>query len=111
MENPDERGWAGANDRERENRILVFYLVISNIQRIFAAEFKIFIVMGTILGRTKTKIKTSEGTILFRRVTTVRMPNGKLRFPVDYYDATPGTVEVSDKELESLRNPVYKQLL
>ena len=86
-------------------------MVFRSICTIFAAEFKIFEVMGTILGRTKTKIKTSEGTVLYRRVTTVRMPNGKLRFPVDYYDATPGTVEVSDKELESLRNPVYKQLL
>ena len=59
----------------------------------------------------KTKIKTGEGTVLYRRVTTVRMPNGKLRFPVDYYDATPGTVEVTDKELESLRNPVYEQII
>ena len=86
-------------------------MVFRSICTIFAAEFKIFVVMGTVLGRTKTKIKTSEGTVLYRRVTTVRMPNGKLRFPVDYYDATPGTVEVSDKELENLRNPVYKQLL
>ena len=67
--------------------------------------------MGTILGRTKTKIKTSEDAVLYRRVTTIRMPNGKLRFPVDYYDATPGTVEVSEKELESLRNPVYQQIM
>ena len=67
--------------------------------------------MGTILGRTKTKIKTCEGTVLYRRVTTVRMPNGKCRYPVDYYDATPGTVEVSDKELENLRNPVYKFIM
>lgn len=67
--------------------------------------------MGTILGRTKTKIKTSEGTVLYRRVTTVRMPNGKCRYPVDYYDATPGTVEVSDKELENPRNPVYKFIM
>lgn len=67
--------------------------------------------MGTILGSKKTKIKTSEGAVLYRRVTTVRMPNGKLRYPVDYYDATPGTVKVSDKELESLRNPVYEQIM
>lgn len=67
--------------------------------------------MGTIVGRTKTMIKTSEGNVLFRRVTTVRMPNGKYRYPVDYYDAIPGTVEVSDKELEDLRNPIYNQLL
>lgn len=67
--------------------------------------------MGTIVGTTKTKIRTSEGNVLFRRVTTVRMPNGKYRYPVDYYDATPGTVEVSDKELENLRNPIYKQVM
>lgn len=67
--------------------------------------------MGTIIERTKTKIKTSEGDILFRRITTVRMPNGKYRFPVDYYDATPGTVEVTEKELNNLRNPIYQQVL
>ena len=67
--------------------------------------------MGTILGSTKTKIKTGEGTLLYRRVTTVRMPNGKLRYPIDYYDATPGTVEVSDRELNNLRNPLYMQLM
>lgn len=52
-----------------------------------------------------------ENEKLFRRVTTVRMPNGKYRYPVDYYDAPPGTVEVTDKELENLRNTIYKQLL
>ena len=67
--------------------------------------------MGTIVSRIKTKIKTSEGVVLYRRVTTVCMPNGKLRYPVDYYDATPGTVEVTDKELENLRNPVYEQIM
>mgnify|MGYP006916111534 CR=1 FL=1 len=67
--------------------------------------------MGTIIGTSKTKIRTSEGNVLFRRVTKVRMPNGKYRYPVDYYDATPGTIEVSEQELQNLRNPVYKQLL
>ena len=37
MENPDERGWVGANDRERVNRFLVIYLFFSNKRFIFAA--------------------------------------------------------------------------
>jgi hypothetical protein len=48
---------------------------------------------------------------LFRRVTTVRMPNGKYRYPVDYYDATPGAVAVTPQERERIRIPVYQMLI
>ncbi|MBR6319151.1 MAG: hypothetical protein IKR50_01765 [Prevotella sp.] len=67
--------------------------------------------MGQIVGTKETIITTNEGLKLVRRVTTVRMPNGKYRYPVDYYDATPGTVKVSTQELERIRIPVYKQLI
>ena len=67
--------------------------------------------MGQIVGAKETIITTNEGLKLVRRVTTVRMPNGKYRYPVDYYDATPGTVKVSTQELERIRIPVYKQLI
>ena len=67
--------------------------------------------MGQIVGTKETIITTNEGLKFVRRVTTVRMPNGKYRYPVDYYDATPGTVKVSTQELERIRIPVYKQLI
>lgn len=67
--------------------------------------------MGQIVGTKETIITTNEGLKLVRRITTVRMPNGKYRYPVDYYDATPGTVKVSTQELERIRIPVYKQLI
>jgi len=44
--------------------------------------------MGKIIDKTITKIVTEEGISLFRRVTKVLMPNGKYRYPVDYFDAT-----------------------
>ena len=67
--------------------------------------------MGTIVGTKETIITTNEGLKLVRRVTTVRMPNGKYRYPVDYYDATPGPVRVTKEEMERIRIPVYKQLI
>lgn len=67
--------------------------------------------MGTIVGTKETIITTNEGLKLVRRVTTVRMPNGKYRYPVDYYDATPGTVRITSEELNRKRIPVYKQLI
>jgi hypothetical protein len=39
------------------------------------------------------------------------MPNGKLRHPVDYYDATPGAVEVTPEERERIRIPIYQILI
>ena len=67
--------------------------------------------MGTIVGTKETIITTNEGLKLVRRVTTVLMPNGKYRYPVDYYDATPGTVRITSEELNRKRIPVYKQLI
>ena len=54
---------------------------------------------------------TDDGRTFIRRVTTVKLPNGKYRYPVDYYDATPGAVKVSERERESLRIPGYAQLI
>lgn len=67
--------------------------------------------MGKIIEKNETKIKTDDGRELVRRVTTVLCPNGNYRYPVDYYDATPGVVEVTKEELERLRVPVYEQLM
>ena len=68
-------------------------------------------VMSNVLGTKETLITTNEGLKLIRRVRTVRMPNGNLRHPVDYYDATPGTVKVTTQELERMRIPVYERLI
>lgn len=46
-----------------------------------------------------------------RRVTTVLCPNGQYRYPVDYYDATPGVVKVSESERQRMAVPGYKQLI
>lgn len=67
--------------------------------------------MGTIIERQSRRITTSDGQILVRRVTTVQLPNGKYRYPVDYYDATPGAVKVTQSEREQLRVPVYECLI
>lgn len=67
--------------------------------------------MGTIVGSDKRKVRMDDGNIYIRRVTKVLCNNGKLRHPVDYYDATPGAVRVSSKELEQLSIPVYKKLI
>lgn len=67
--------------------------------------------MGTIIGRNKTKVRMDDGNVYVRRVTKVLCDNGKLRHPVDYYDATPGAVKVSQKELEQLSIPVYEKLI
>lgn len=69
--------------------------------------------MGTrkTVSTQETFITTNEGLKLVRRVTTVQMPNGRFRYPVDYYDATPGAVAVSPEERERIRIPVYKELI
>lgn len=54
---------------------------------------------------------TDDGQHLIRRVTKVLMPNGKYRYPVDYFDASPDVVKVSDKELDNLRVPGYMMLV
>lgn len=67
--------------------------------------------MGRIVDVSITKIVTDEGVALFRRVTKVLMPNGRYRYPVDYFDATPGLVKISKQEMESVAIPVYKKLI
>jgi len=54
---------------------------------------------------------TDDGQHLIRRVTKVLMPNGKYRYPVDYFDAASDVVKVSDQELDNLRIPGYMMLV
>lgn len=67
--------------------------------------------MGTIIKRQSKRITTSDGQVLVRRVTTVQLPNGRYRYPVDYYDATPGVVRVTQSERKQLCIPVYECLI
>ncbi len=67
--------------------------------------------MGKIIDKTITKIVTDEGISLFRRVTKVLMPNGKYRYPVDYFDATPGVVKITKEEMTKVAIPVYQKLI
>ena len=67
--------------------------------------------MSNVLATKETVITTNEGIKLIRRERTIRMPNGNLRHPVDYYDATPGTVKVTTQELERMRIPVYERII
>ena len=92
--------------------LLLQNLVFCSFNRIFAAEnCFLSIDMGNNLGTKETLITTNEGIRLVRRERTVKMPNGNLRHPVDYYDATPGAVEVTPEERERIRIPVYKMLI
>lgn len=77
-------------------------------KRIFAEKFKD---MGKIIDYKITKIVTDEGVALFRRVTKVLMPNGKYRYPVDYFDATPGVVHITEEERKRIAIPVYEKLI
>lgn len=67
--------------------------------------------MGKIIGTKEQLITTNEGMKLIRRVTTVEMPNGKCRYPVDYYDPSPEPVRITKEEMERVRIPVYKQVI
>jgi hypothetical protein len=67
--------------------------------------------MGKIIKKEEQRITTDDGHVIIRRVTTVLRPNGKYRYPVDYYDATEGLVEISQRERDHLRVPGYKCLI
>lgn len=67
--------------------------------------------MGKIISSTTTKITTNDGIQLIRRVTQVQMPNGNYRYPVDYYDPSPGAIEMTKDKLDKIRIHVYKQLI
>lgn len=67
--------------------------------------------MGKIIDRKLTQIVTLDGTEIVKRVTTVLMPNGKYRYPVDYYKVNTGAVELTSAQLDKVRIQVYKQLI
>ena len=68
-------------------------------------------IMGKIINQKMTRIMTDDGQHLIRRVTQVQRPNGRYRYPVDYFDATSDMVKVSDQELDNLKVPGYLMLV
>jgi len=56
-------------------------------------------------------ITTNSGQKFVQRTTTILMPNGRYRHPVDYYDASPVPVRITTEELERKRIPGYKRVL
>ena len=67
--------------------------------------------MKAIIRKQVSTFTTDDGRDFVRRVTTVLCPNGKYRYPVDYYDATPGAVKISKRERDHLAVPGYKQFI
>jgi hypothetical protein len=56
-------------------------------------------------------ITTNSGLKLIRRVTTILMPNGKYRHPVDYYDVSEEPVLITKEERNRRRIPVYEEII
>ena len=67
--------------------------------------------MQRIIKRQLTRFTTDDGRDFVRRITTVLRPNGTYRYPIDYYDATPGAVKISQRERDHLAVPGYKQFI
>lgn len=67
--------------------------------------------MGEIVDVKTEKIVTAEGLPFIRRVRTVRYGGNRYRYPVDYFDATPGPVLITKEERERVKAPGYAQLI
>ena len=70
-----------------------------------------FQVMRKIIDVKEEPFATNSGLKLIKRVTTILMPNGKCRRPVDYYEASSEPVLISKEERERRRIPVYPELI
>lgn len=67
--------------------------------------------MRKVINIMEQPITTHSGLKLIRRVTTILMPNGKLRHPVDYYDASNEPVLITEEERNRRRVPVYQEVI
>ena len=67
--------------------------------------------MGKIVDKTETKIVTLDGVEIIKQVTKVLMPNGKYRYPTVYFTVDDEVHELTQKQLDRIRIPVYKQLI
>ena len=76
------------------------------------AELKAkMIAMRKVINVQEQPITTNSGLKLIRRVTTILMPNGKFRHPVDYYDASNEPVLITKEERDRRRVPVYQEVI
>ena len=67
--------------------------------------------MRKVINVKEQPITTNSGLKLIRRVTTILMPNGKLRHPIDYYDASTEPVLITSEERKRRRVPVYQEVI
>lgn len=67
--------------------------------------------MGKIIDKKMTRIVTLDGVEIVKIVTKVLMPNGKYRYPVEYYTVNKDIAELTTEQLNKIRIPVYKQLI
>ena len=67
--------------------------------------------MRKIIDVKEEPFTTNSGLKLIKRVTTILMPNGKCRHPVDYYEASSEPVLITKEERERRRIPVYPKLI
>lgn len=67
--------------------------------------------MGKVVNVKEQVITTNSGMKFIRRIKTVEMPNGKYRYPVDYYDASPTPVRITCEERERRRIPIYEPVI
>jgi hypothetical protein len=67
--------------------------------------------MRKVVDKKERKIVTSDGQVFIHRITKVLRPNGRYRYPEDYFDATPGAVKITQQEREAIMVPGYKVLI
>jgi hypothetical protein len=67
--------------------------------------------MGRVVNVKEQVITTNSGMKFIRRTKTVEMPNGRYRYPVDYYDASPEPVRITQEERERRRIPIYEPVI
>ena len=64
--------------------------------------------MGKVVNVKEQLITTNSGMKFIRRTKTVEMPNGRYRYPVEYYDASPEPVRITQEERERRHIPIYE---
>lgn len=67
--------------------------------------------MGQIVDKKITRFVTLDGVEIIKRVSKVLMPNGKYRYPTEYYTVEDEVKALTKKQLDRIRIPVYKQLI
>lgn len=67
--------------------------------------------MRKVVNIKEQPVTTNSGLKLIRRVTTILMPNGKYRHPVDYYENSEEPVLITQEERNRRRIPVYEEIL